>query len=192
MQILGYLNGGFGEVESWKVEVRQNELRRAALQALLTAAASEPQPPALHPKMAGVFEQKIRTLAAALEHEDLETRESARSALRGFIDHIVIPPGDELLRVVGNLGEMLTAAGAAVGKGGCGGTQPPVLAAVERGGVMRSIGICDSTGVIPLRSSADSSGAGWPMLSAAGRLTDDAKGCLMGIGNQTAHGLHSW
>ena len=58
MQILGYLNGGFGEVESWKVEVRQNELRRAELQALLTAAASEPQPPALHPKMAGVFEQK--------------------------------------------------------------------------------------------------------------------------------------
>ena len=128
MQILGYLNGGFGEVESWKVEVRQNELRRAELQALLTAAASEPQPPALHPKMAGVFEQKIRTLAAALEHEDLETRESARSALRGFIDHIVIPPGDELLRVVGNLGEMLTAAGAAVGKGGCGGGfEPPTF-----------------------------------------------------------------
>lgn len=34
MQILGYLNGGFGEVESWKIEVRQNELRRAELQAL--------------------------------------------------------------------------------------------------------------------------------------------------------------
>jgi hypothetical protein len=60
----------------------------------------------------------------ALEHEDLETRESARSAIRGFIDRIVIPPGDELLQVVGNLGEMLTAAGAAVGKGGCGGAQP--------------------------------------------------------------------
>ena len=36
--------------------------------------------------MAGVFEQKIRTLAAALEHEDLEQRESARTTSRGFID----------------------------------------------------------------------------------------------------------
>jgi hypothetical protein len=40
----------------------------------------------------------------------LELRESARTTLRGFIDHIVIPPGDALLQVVGNLGEMLTAA----------------------------------------------------------------------------------
>lgn len=121
MQILGYLNGGFGEVKAWRAEVHQNELRIAELDALLAAAASEPQPPALHPNMATVFEQKIRTLAAALEHEDVETREGARSALRGFIDRIVIPPGDELLRVVGNLGEMLTAAGAAVGNGYCGG-----------------------------------------------------------------------
>jgi site-specific DNA recombinase len=121
MQILGYLNAGFGEVESWKVEVRQNELRRAELQALVMAAASEPQLPSFHPNMAAVFEQKIRTLAAALEHEDLETRESARSALRGFVDRIVIPPGDELLRVVGNLGEMLRAAGAVVGNESCGG-----------------------------------------------------------------------
>lgn len=126
MQILGYLNGGFGDIEAWKVEVRQNEMRRAELQATVLAAASEPQAPALHPNMAGVFEQKIRALAAALEHDDLEQRESARSTLRGFIDRIVIPPGDALLQVVGNLGEMLTAAGgprkaAAVGNSGCGG-----------------------------------------------------------------------
>ena len=38
MQILGYLNGGFGEVESWRAEVRHNELRRAELQAIITAA----------------------------------------------------------------------------------------------------------------------------------------------------------
>ena len=126
MQILGYLNGGFGEVEAWRVEVRQNELRRAELNATVTAGAAQPPPPALHPNMAGVFEQKIRALAAALEHEDIEQRESARTTLRGFIDRIVIPPGDALLQVVGNLGEMLTAAGApgvttAVGNGGCGG-----------------------------------------------------------------------
>ena len=55
-------------------------------------------------------------------------RETARQALRGFIDRIVIPPDDALLQVVGNLGSMLTAANGrngsalvAVGNGGCGG-----------------------------------------------------------------------
>ena len=87
-----------------------------------------PRPPAFHPSMANVFEQKVRALARALEHEDLEQRESARSTMRGFIDRIVIPPGDALLQVVGDLGSMLTAASgrdgsalAAVGNGGCGG-----------------------------------------------------------------------
>jgi hypothetical protein len=140
MQILGYLNGGFGEVEAWRVEVRQNELRRAELNATVTAAAAQPPPPALHPNMAGVFEQKIRALAAALEHEDIEQRESARTTLRGFIDQIVIPPGDALLQVIGNLGEMLTAAGApreaaAVGNSGCGGSQPTLSAAVATCGL---------------------------------------------------------
>ena len=96
---------------------------------MIAAGKAEPAPPALHPNMARVFEQKIEQLAAALEHEDAELRETARQALRGFIDRIVIPPGDELLQVVGNLGEMLTAAdgrnrSAAVGNGGCGGSQP--------------------------------------------------------------------
>jgi len=98
MQILGYLNGGFGEVEAWKVEVRQNEMRRAELQALIAAATSQMSPPGLHPNMATVFEQKIRGLAAALEYEDIEQRQSARTTLRGFIDRIVIPPRDALLQ----------------------------------------------------------------------------------------------
>ena len=105
------------------------EQRRTELEAVIAAGKAEPAPPALHPNMARVFEQKIEQLAAALEHEDAELRETARQALRGFIDRIVIPPGDELLQVVGNLGEMLTAAdgrnrSAAVGNGGCGGSQP--------------------------------------------------------------------
>jgi hypothetical protein len=50
--------------------------------------------------MATVFEQKIRGLAVALENDDLELRESARTTLRGFIDRIVIPPDDALLQVV--------------------------------------------------------------------------------------------
>ena len=66
-----------------------------------------------------------------MEHEDAEQREAARQALRGFIDHIVIPPADGLLQVVGNLGEMLKAAdgrtgSAAVAYVGCGGPQPTV------------------------------------------------------------------
>jgi hypothetical protein len=81
--------------------------------------------------MARVFEQKIQQLAAAPEHLDAELREGARQTLRGFMDRIVIPPGDALLQVVGDLGSMLTAADgrngsalAAVGKAGCAGPQP--------------------------------------------------------------------
>lgn len=49
-----------------------------------------------------------RMIAAGLEHD--EQRDAARQALRGFLERIEIPPGDGLLRVVGNLGSMLSAA----------------------------------------------------------------------------------
>src|SRR5262249_37553958 len=83
-----------------------------------------PPPPILHPHMANVFRQKAELLANALEHD--AERDAARQALRGFIDRIIVPPDDGLLQVVGNFGEMLTAAAgneiaAAVGQGGCGG-----------------------------------------------------------------------
>jgi len=63
---------------------------------------------------------------------------SAREALRGFITAIVIPPGDGLLEVRGDLGRMLAAAAgeragealAAVAYDGCGGSQPAISAAV--------------------------------------------------------------
>ena len=125
-QILELLLNGFRD-EAWKQELQQIEQRRTELEALIAADKAEPPPPVLHPKMAQVFEQKIGQLASALEHEDAELRENARQALRGFIDRIVIPPGDALLQIVGDLGSMLTAAGgdgsalAAVGNGGCGG-----------------------------------------------------------------------
>ena len=54
------------------------------------------------------FHEQATTLAAALEQD--EHKDAARLALRGFVDKIVIPPGDELLQLIGNLGEMLTAA----------------------------------------------------------------------------------
>jgi hypothetical protein len=70
-----------------------------------------------------VFRQKAILLAGALEHDT--EGDAARQAVRGFIERIVVPP-DEGLQVVGNLGEMLTAAcgvelAAAVGNVGCGG-----------------------------------------------------------------------
>jgi len=42
----------------------------------------------------------------------LAGRERPGIGPRGFIDRIVIPPGDALLQGVGNLGEMLVAVGA--------------------------------------------------------------------------------
>jgi site-specific DNA recombinase len=110
--------------EAWKEELRQIERRRAELETTIAAAKSEPIQPALHPNMAQVFERKIGHLAAALGVDDPEQREAARQTLRGFIDHIVIPPGDALLQVVGNFGEMLSAADGrrrSVGNDGCGG-----------------------------------------------------------------------
>ena len=105
---------------------RRNWSTLDARKAALTIALAEPPLPALHPQMAEVFRQKATTLAAGLEHD--EQRDAARQALRGFLDKIVIPPGDGLLQVVGNLGAMLAAAQgriesstSAVGYVGCGG-----------------------------------------------------------------------
>jgi hypothetical protein len=52
---------------------------------------TEPALPALHPRMAEVFRRKTEELASALEHQDQDQRASARQALRGLIDQIVIP-----------------------------------------------------------------------------------------------------
>jgi hypothetical protein len=93
--------------------------------------------PALHPKMADLFREKATTLAAGLEHD--EQRDAARLALRGFLDKIIIPPGEGLLQVIGNVGAMLAAAqGRAANSGavayvGCGGTQPTLSAALAPG-----------------------------------------------------------
>ena len=125
--------GGFGDVEVFKREVRELEDRRIELTAAVAAAEVDAPLPALHPRMAQVFRQKTEMLAVALERDD--EHNTARQALRGFIDHIVIPPGEGLLQVVGDFGEMLKAAAgrtgaAAVGYGGCGGAQPSIPTAL--------------------------------------------------------------
>ena len=84
--------------------------------------------------MSEVFRSKTEALARGLENEGDE--EAARGALRGLIEKIVIPPGDGLLTVSGNLGNVRSAQcrehpefdlGAIVG---CGGSQPPISAAL--------------------------------------------------------------
>ena len=120
-EILKALADGYRS-EAWKAELVTLDERKAAL----TVALTEPPLPALHPNMAEVFRQKAATLTAGLEHDD--QRDAAREALRGFVDQIVIPSGDGLLQVVGNLGAMLEAAAGqkvrgrqTVGNVGCGG-----------------------------------------------------------------------
>jgi hypothetical protein len=63
--------------------------------------------PLLHPAMADVYRSKVEKLVAAPESGDEQG--AAGEALRDFIDRIVIPEGDGLLQVVGNLGLMLVA-----------------------------------------------------------------------------------
>jgi DNA invertase Pin-like site-specific DNA recombinase len=117
-----------------------------ARKAELTASLAEPPAPALHPQMAEVYRQKATTLAAGLEHD--EHRDAARQALRGFLEKIVIPSGDGLLQVVGNVGSMLAAAqGRALKTGtggyvGCGGPQPPGFGGVVDGGVRAHLPSC--------------------------------------------------
>lgn len=119
-EIMKALGEGFRS-EAWKAELVTLDAQKAAL----TVALAEAPLPAMHPHMAEIFRQKATMLAAGLEHD--EQRDAARQALRGFLDKIVIPPGDGLLQVVGNVGSMLAAAqgrdskSLAVGYVGCGG-----------------------------------------------------------------------
>ena len=120
-EILKALGEGYRS-EAWKTELVTLDARKAAL----AIALAEPPLPAMHPQMAEVFRRKATTLAAGLEHD--EQRDAARQALRGLLDKIVIPAGDGLLQVVGNLGSMLAAAQGrtqsattSVGYVGCGG-----------------------------------------------------------------------
>jgi len=133
-EILELLLQGFRD-EAWKEELRMLEQRRTELEVAIANTETEPALPALHPHMAEVFRRKTEDLASALEHQDQDQRASARQALRGLIDQIVIPPGQGLLQVVGNLGELLKAAtgrnvSEAVAYVGCGGPQPSIPTAL--------------------------------------------------------------
>lgn len=77
--------------EAWKAELSAIERRRVELEAMIATSEDEPRLPVLHPNMRDVYRQKVEQLATALQHEDADQREAAKSALRGFITKIVIP-----------------------------------------------------------------------------------------------------
>jgi site-specific DNA recombinase len=122
-KVIEAIKAGFALPEL-KTEMDALQNRKKALVSQLAAADDPSPPPALHPQMAEVFRQKTMQLVAGLEHQG--EHDTARQALRGFLEKIVIPPGNGLLQVVGSLGQMLKAAdgrngSAAVANVGCGG-----------------------------------------------------------------------
>ena len=94
------------------------QVRKGALTAQL-ASADAPLP-LLHPSMADDFGRKVEALTTTLTTGDQHG--AAREALRGLIDKVVVPPGDGLLMIHGNLGKMLEASGGKDCKNGCGGS----------------------------------------------------------------------
>lgn len=72
--------------------------------------AADAPPPLLHPNLAGLYREKVTTLAAAREQPG--TRPEAAEAIRGLVDAIVLNPAENELRIElkGNLAAMLSAA----------------------------------------------------------------------------------
>ena len=113
--------------EELKTKMEDMQARKTALVAQM-ATLEQPEP-LLHPSMADVYRKKVEQLAEALEHEDEAQRSAAREGLRDFVTAIIIPQGNELLTVKGDLGRMLAAVASGVGRStlataaqsGCGG-----------------------------------------------------------------------
>ena len=64
---------------------------------------------------------RARSTCCFLRRDEHDVHGAARDSLRGFISKIIIPPGEGLLQVVGNVGIMLEASGGRDCNGGCGG-----------------------------------------------------------------------
>jgi len=114
----------------------------------------------LHPSMTDVYRLKVAQLAKALDCDDVELRESARSEIRALITTIVIPKGEAPLQLTGNLGEMLAIA--------AGGPDRSTLAAVAYSGC--GGGINTQVQLINLRSKRIPVGRGSPQSTALPKL----------------------
>ncbi len=79
---------------SIKNELMVLEARQAELKQHLEAPE---MPQLLHPRMADVYREKVRTLCHALEHED--SRAGATDAIRGLIEAILLEPDGDRLKI---------------------------------------------------------------------------------------------
>jgi hypothetical protein len=126
---------------SIKDELLSLEARKAELQSRLNAPE---MPELLHPRMADVYREKVRSLCSALESE--ESRTGAVDAIRALVETTVLEPDGDRLKIMlkGDLAGMLSAVRDSKRSpdtrrphgsngAGCGGVQPAVLAAVECG-----------------------------------------------------------
>jgi hypothetical protein len=89
--------------ELMALEARQAELKQHHLEA-------PEMPQLLHPRMADVYREKVRTLCHALKHED--SRAGATDAIRGLIEAILLEPDGDRLKITlkGDVAGMLSAA----------------------------------------------------------------------------------
>jgi hypothetical protein len=92
---------------SIKDELLSLEARKVELLARLNAPE---MPELLHPRMAHVYREKVRSLCSALENE--ESRTSAVEAIRALIESILLEPDGDQLKITlkGDLAGMLSAA----------------------------------------------------------------------------------
>jgi hypothetical protein len=92
---------------SIKDELLSLEARKAELQSRLDAPE---MPELLHPRMADVYREKVKSLCGGLEAE--ESRTAAADAIRALVEAVMLEPdGDELkITLKGDLAGMLSAA----------------------------------------------------------------------------------
>jgi len=92
---------------SIKNELMALEARQAELKQHLEAPE---MPQLLHPRMADLYREKVRTLCQALEHED--SRAGATDAIRALIEAILLEPDGDRLKITlkGDVAGMLSAA----------------------------------------------------------------------------------
>ena len=102
------IDGAPASIVSAKIE--ELEAKRTRLEAELVDQSAPP--PALHPKLAGLYREKVCNLAAALKTP--EARADAAQSLRGLIDKIVLTPASDgyCIDLHGDLAGILTLASA--------------------------------------------------------------------------------
>jgi site-specific DNA recombinase len=125
-EIVAAIADGFRS-DALRQELAALESRKAVLASQVEPPPAVTTPPA---NLAHVFRATIAALADSLSNA--AWREGVQQKLCAYIDRIVIPP-DGLLRVAGNPAAIFGFESG--GMVGCGGVQPAVLAAVDRGGV---------------------------------------------------------